>query len=1091
MAHPRPSQPPASSAPDTPAAPGAPAAAPTAGSPLSAPPPRPAPEQPAEPGGALTRRDLFETGGKASLAGGAAWLLAPGAPAAADDTADADSSGGSVTVTQGTNISAAASPDGEWIAFDLYTAIWLVPAAGGTARRLTGDIVDATRPRFSPDSSQLVFQAYRDGNYHVYLLDLPDGRPRRITEGPHDHREPAFSPDGTRIALASDREDGYDIWVYDVASGELTRITGDASDAGEPAWTPDGERIVYTADRAGVRATDLDGNSEELVPAADHTTVFSPAPGPGGRLAHVRFHADTCRLVVDGEAVSGDEDVFVGTLTWTGEDRLLYTADGAIRHRTLGSGATDVDFRATVPYLRRQSRPARRDIDDHDEHPVRGIAGPVLSPDGTRVAFRALGALWVMPIGKKPRAIVDDGYFNSDPDWHPDGTSLVYSGDRSGAPALWRYDLDSGETTRLTHLDGAQVTPRWSPDGERIAYQDQDGATWVYDVAANTTRQVLPALFQPGRPTWSRDGRVLALAAVRPRSRRFREGTSQILTVDLETGTTRYIEPAPYRSLSTRGDDGPVWSPDGRHMAFVMDSVLWTVEVDADGGFRTEPRQLTTEPTDAPSWSGDSQTLLYLSSGRLRTVARTGGRSAGVAMPLRRRRARPSGRTLVRAGAVWDGTSDRLRHDVDIVIDRNRITEVRPRTRGAGGARVVDAADLTVLPGLMDAHNHWHLRGRHWGARQGPLWLAYGITATRSPGDPVYQMLETREALESGKITGPRYLATGEAVDGTRIYYNFMRPTHDEEALERELERAFELDYDLVKTYVRLPVRLQRTAVHRAHRAGLPLTSHYLYPAAHLGMDGMEHMGATNRLGYSHTASQLGRAYGDVTAMFAASGIAITPTLFNASALYAEDRSLVEDERTRRLFPAWEYRALETKADDAAAGGPDARRARAALPDNVATLRTVHKKGGLIIGGTDAPLDNMAVSLHLNLRAMVAHGFTPRAALTVTTSTTARWLGLGRDLGAVEPGRLADLAVVEGNPLEDITAAAAVRMTIVNGVVHRVEELMEPFAEDATRPQTRSAPPATRRGDPLPSAGTGGDAPWWHGESERTAPHRC
>lgn len=107
----------------------------------------------------------------------------------------------------------------------------------------------------------------------------------------------------------------------------------------------------------------------------------------------------------------------------------------------------------------------------------------------------------------------------------------------------------------------------------------------------------------------------------------------------------------------------------------------------------------------------------------------------------------------------------------------------------------------------------------------------------------------------------------------------------------------------MVKTYVRLPVEYQRLVVEQAHRLGMPLSSHYLCPAAALAMDGMEHTGATNRLGYSHTVSRLGRAYADVVALFTTSGMSVTPTLFNSFVLYAEDRSLVADRRTRILYP--------------------------------------------------------------------------------------------------------------------------------------------------------------------------------------------
>ncbi|MBB6170429.1 Tol biopolymer transport system component/imidazolonepropionase-like amidohydrolase [Nocardiopsis mwathae] len=1037
--------------------------------------------------------------GRAALVGGTVWLLGPDLATAPAARAAPRGDRPEATVTEGTNISATASPDGEWIAFDLYSAIWLAPAGGGTARRLTGPLQDATRPHFAPDSRRLAFQAYAEGNFHIHVLDLDGGEPRRLTDGPHDHREPRFSPDGRTIALAADRGDGYGIWLYDLEAEKLTALTDSDVDEAEPSWSADGRSIVYVQGRESIHATTLDGRSRELVPAAPATTVHAPALAEDGEtLAYVRAHADTVRLVVGGEPVSGTgEDVFLGALTWLAADRILYTADGRIRTRHPGGGAADIDFRATVPYRDHRPRPPRRDPDDTGRHPVRGIAGPVLSPDGTQVAFRALGALWVMPVGGRPRAVADDGAFNSDPDWHPDGRSLVYSSDREGAPALWRHHLDDGTDERLTRLEGAQLTPRWAPDGRRIAYQDEDGATWILDLDDGSTRQVLPALFQPGRPTWSADGATLALAAVRPRSTRFREGTSQILTVDLETGRTRYTEPAPYRSLSTRGDDGPVWSPDGTRMAFVMESVLWIADVDGDGTFTGEARQLTDEVTDAPSWSGDSRTLLYLNNGRLRRIAASGGRARTVPLRLSWKRSRPGGRTVIRAGALWDGTSQRLRRDVDIVIDGNRITEVRARGAGGDGgrdgdARIVDATAHTVMPGLVDAHVHWHLRGRAWGARQGPLFLAYGITTVRSPGDPVYQMLETREALDAGKQVGPRYFATGEAVDGSRVYYDFMRPTLDADQLDLEMERAFALDYDLIKTYVRLPVAMQRHAVEKAHAQGVPLTSHYLYPAVELGMDGMEHTGATNRLGYSHTVSTLGRSYADATTLFAASGMPITPTLFTSAAMYAEDRSLVEDERTRALFPPWEYEALVRKADAAGGDGAAARRSRAALPGHVAMLLKIHRDGGTVIGGTDAPLDNVAVSLHQNMRAMVRYGFTPYEALTVSTRTAAEWLGVGDDLGTVEAGKLADLAIVDGDPLADIADAAAVRWTVRNGEVHAVDDLVAsvPAASaTADRLVPAAAAPSTPRRAPLTSVTS--PTEWWHGESERGSPHRC
>ncbi|QQQ74247.1 PD40 domain-containing protein [Saccharothrix sp. 6-C] len=1020
-------------------------------------------------GGDLSRRAVLAGSGRIAAALGATGALAAVAPpgARADDDPGGSAEAGAV-LREGTNISVAPSPDGRWLAMDLVTAIWVLPARGGTARRLTTDLQDATLPSWSPDGRSIAFQSYRDGNFHLHVVDVGGGEPRQLTRGRFDHREPAFSPDGKRIAFTSDRGGSYGVWLLDVASGDVTALAGPPGEAAAPRWSADGERIVFTVDENAVDVV--------TVPTAERVRVAT-APA-GGRVHGAAFGPDDrtpsytlvrgarADLVLGDRQVTTGEDVFGFAATWTG-DSALYTADGRIRRRELAGAVREIPFQAVVPVARRSPRrPAR----EAEGGPVRGIASPVVSRDGRQVAFRALNAVHVVPItGGRPRRLTDGAFFDSDPDFAPDGRSIVYSSDRQGVPALRLRDLVTGDDTALGGaVAGAQTLPRFSPDGKRVAYVDQDGAVWVLDIAAGSHRQVTPTLFQPGRPTWSADGTVLALAAVKPFSRRFREGTSQILTVRLSDGELRYTEPMPFRSIATRGDDGPVWSPDGRHLAFVVESVAWVVAVDAEGRFLGDPRQVTREVTDSPVWCGPDA-LVHLRDGVLRRVRLDGGPSRTIRLDFSWRRPAPPHRGIIHAGAVWDGESGGLRHDVDIVVEHGRVQEVRPH-RAAAGERVVDARDLVAMPGLVDAHNHWHLRGRQWGARQGRLWLAYGITTVRSPGDPVYQMLETKEALEAGALVGPRFFGTGEAIDGSRVYYNFMRPTLSREQLDLELKRAFELDYDLVKTYVRLPVELQREAVRAAHRVGVPLSSHYLYPAAAIGMDGMEHVGATNRLGYSHTVSRTGRAYQDVVELFARSGMSVTPTLFHSRALYAEDKSLVTDERTRVLFPPWEYDRYA--ADAEVAGKPESPWSRDILAGWVDMVLRVHREGGLVICGTDAPLDTVATSTHQNLRAMVAFGFTPVEALTTATRNPAAWLGLSGRVGTLRPGAHADIALVAGNPLADIRAAAAVRQVVVGGTTHRVDDLLAPFR---TPPPVPPGRPRSHDHDVAHDPGH-----WWH-----------
>ncbi len=1024
----------------------------------------------------VSRRTVLAGGGVAAAAGG----IPLGAAAAADPVARADTV---ARLTEGTNMMVTAGPDGSRLAIDLVTAIWVLPVQGGTARRLTTDVQDATRPAWSPDGSTIAFQSYRDGNFHIWTIGADGTQLRQLTSGRYDHREPHWLPDGSGLVLSSDRGGGsYGIWRLDLATGELSTLTDSSHEEGEPAVSANGRRVAFTVDALRIDEVNLvTGTRTTRVAQQGESFVYGPAYAPGGTLAYVRLDGAASDLVVGTEHVTSGADVFAVPPCWLSDDELVYTADGSIQRYVVGTGSTRVPHRARVPVVTDRPRPTPPDIDSTRSRPVHGIASPTVSPDGSTLAFRALNALWLADTsGGRPRRLMRDGYFNSDPDFSPDGGSLLYASDRAGTADLWQRDLATGLDTRLSGLAGAQTAPRFSPDGERVAYQDQDGIAWVIDLAAQQVRQLTPVLFQPGRVSWAPDGETIVLAAVKPFSARFREGTSQLLYVDVASGDLEYVAPMPFRSLATRGDDGPVFSPDGRHLAFVVESRLHVVRVDTTGRFTADPYPVTDEVTDSPVWQ-DERTLLYLHNGRLRRTDIDGRRPRTVPLDLSWRRPGGAGRTVIRAGRLWDGQGDALREDVDVVVQGTTVTGVRPHR--AGGTVDIDASDLTVMPGLIDAHNHWHLRGRAWGDRQGRLWLSYGITTTRSPGDPVYQMQETREALDAGARVGPRYFATGEAIDGSRVYYNFMRPTLSVEQLGLEVDRARGLAYDLVKTYVRLPVALQRRAVRAVHLLGIKLSSHYLYPAENLGMDGMEHTGATNRLGYSHTVSRLGRAYGDVVTLFTRSGMSVTPTLFNSTPVHVDDQSLLEDRRTRVLYPPWEYTLLLEEVD--AVSGDAGDTMRALLAGNVDMLLRIHRGGGLVIAGTDAPLDNVAISLHANLRAMVGGGFTPREALGTATANPARWLGLEGRLGVVRPGAKADLSFVRGDPLDDITAAADVRQVMVGGRLFDRAGLLEPYAS----PAARDTQPSVVSGDdgPQPLAGrldrhahvrTG--PYWWH-----------
>ncbi|HYX91580.1 MAG TPA: amidohydrolase family protein, partial [Myxococcaceae bacterium] len=365
----------------------------------------------------------------------------------------------------------------------------------------------------------------------------------------------------------------------------------------------------------------------------------------------------------------------------------------------------------------------------------------------------------------------------------------------------------------------------------------------------------------------------------------------------------------------------------------------------------------------------------------------------------------------------------------------------------------------------------------------------YGVTNLFSVGDPAYRGAETREAYASGARVGPRFFATGEAVDGERVFYNFMRPVTSEAQLAIEAERARSLEYDMVKTYVRLPHEWQAKVVRFAHEEmGVWTASHYMLPGMAFGMDGQTHVSATTRTGFSYTRSFAGISYRDMTTLFARSGMFDISTTFNPS-LYAEDPAMVDDPRLQILNPPWENAGLRAKRDRAVA--EDQTVSLDSLRKEEATVQSIIENGGIVLAGTDSPLDNPATALHLNLRAQVkfrkhADGtpIAPWEALRTATFLPAQVFHLLDDLGTVEPGKLADLVLVSGDPTADIKAAANVRAVMKGGQLYTPAELEQPFdSATATLPGPRHTLAPRIATDPEAKAF------WWHDPKEMEHSH--
>ncbi len=1007
-----------------------------------------------------------------------------------------------VTLTEGTNIAAALSPDGTVIAFDLVGRIWVMPVTGGRAVPITDPVGDARQPSWAPDGTRIAFQAYWDGNYHVWSV-APDGSGlRQHTRGPYDHREPHWSPDGDRIAFSSDRMGSYDIWTLAVDGGAVTRVTEAPGSEYGPAFSPDGRRLAFAAagsgDAAGIwvlAGLGGDAGPARRVAGTDGGQVNAPGWDASGEVViynEIGGGRSVLRVVAadgvdDGGGGGGgieprvltgdDEDVFPFRIA-AAPDGFVYTADGLVRRRGYdGSGLANIRFTGTVTLDRTPYQRRPRDLLGPGTFPVRGIVSPAVSPDGRRIVFSARGDLWVHSIGGGTEQLTDDPWIETDPAWSPDGSRLAFSSDRDGETDLYIRRMSDGSTVRVTEGVGATMAA-WAPDGNRLAFVGagyQVGIS-VVELATGSVRTVRSGLNGAGRPSWSPDGRSIVTSVHQPYADRFREGVNRAVVLPVEpvqaadgglpapprpwqgpawsghdhgqgSATApllqeheRFLELPAHTSIGTRGTDGPVRSPDGRWLAYVASGVLWVVPTEADGDPATStPRRLTNETTDDPTWTGDSRSIVYLGTDRLRRVDVLDGRIEDISLSLTWSRPAPPESLLIRAGAMWDGRSEALRRDVDILIEGGRIVEVADRDPTRDAARMIDAGDEVVMPGLIEMHAHGGLAS---GEQVGRLWLSYGVTSVRCPACDPWEMTEAKEAGESGRRIAPRWFGTGGTVDGSRIYYPGAPALGAPAQLELEMARAAALGYDLVKTYVRLSDPVQKRAVEEAHAFGVPVTSHELYPAVAFGADGVEHVRGTSRRGYSTKVSELSRSYGDVVSLLAASGMAITPTVGIYGAyglLVAEDPSLFDDARVEAFFPRAPQRARRPA---------DLEAARRPVRDMASLPRRVVEAGGRVVMGTDAPINPPGISLLAEMEALVRYGdMRSIDVLRATTSVSGEALGLGGRLGVVAPGALADLIVIGEDPTRDIRALRDLRMVIHGGRIHEAQSLLQRAAQ--------------------------------------------
>lgn len=388
----------------------------------------------------------------------------------------------------------------------------------------------------------------------------------------------------------------------------------------------------------------------------------------------------------------------------------------------------------------------------------------------------------------------------------------------------------------------------------------------------------------------------------------------------------------------------------------------------------------------------------------------------------------------IRGVTLWDGTGAAPLPNACVVTEAGRIIAAGRlgRVKIPPGARVLSApAGTTLLPGFMDMHAHTSV---HPGLM--PYFLANGVTSVRDLGCADTQLAglkQYRADAPAGKQAGPRLFLSGPPLDGFPRAANwFPGPSARTNAeAEAAVDKLADDGVDVIKLYRRLSPTVARVAIEEAHRRNLPVTwdyqwnYRYLAGAINSGVDGLEHVYYSERTSateYEQLAESIG-----------ASRLWIDPTLV---AFRPPDEAVSQDGDFAHLPPSvprfWRslFWPMETDSEFAMMKG---------------FVRRVHRHGGRLLVGTDSPVKYVApgYALHREMLLLAECGLTPKEVLQAATRDAAEALRKQADLGTVEVGKLADLVLINGNPLKDLHATRNVRWVILNGRLHDPKQLLE------------------------------------------------
>jgi imidazolonepropionase-like amidohydrolase len=652
-----------------------------------------------------------------------------------------------------------------------------------------------------------------------------------------------------------------------------------------------------------------------------------------------------------------------------------------------------------------------------------GAYNPAISPDGNRIAVGIFGKIWILPVsGGEANQVTDGLGWDSHPAWSPDGPFLLYVHAMPNGADLVELNLATSYSRVLYHAESAIGQISYHPKGGEVFFIQEksqlDSHLWKMPLGDGEPTQIT---FTDNWHEWSfalsPDGKEVVLD-----SGRF--GGSNLYRIQLPKLETKRLTNTPLHQF------GVDWSQSGKFWIYIeSENGVDTIVVQPVAGGSRRP--IFSSPYDQKELvlAPDNKTALLCAGRKLFRLDLSSGKTIPVNFNARFvRPALSKADLLITNARLFDGTGKEVVSNATIMIQDGRIASIQPgqaSAEKASGVPMLDAAGKFVMPGLMD--NHYH----YWTAFQGGGLLSRGITSVRDLGTAISTTMNFKEGIALGLLTGPNIYAMGPLIDGLGGYHPLVDVELSKPEAAAPLVRALKAQgVDALKVYFQLSPDVLRAVVQEARAEGLPVSGHIgvrtsWRTAMEAGINGLSHirvwrdflplerqpqgenesLDATKNLVARMQADWTaidpeGPEVGELLQMMAEKKVGFDPTLSIQNI----------GEGSRRQFSMDEFSITQETYKK--------------MGQFVARAQ---KMGVMLLAGTDNG------SLFTEMEEYEKAGVPNVEILKSATLNGAQWLGKEKEFGTIEPGKRADLILIDGDPIKSMKDIRNVSVVIKEG----------------------------------------------------------